>query len=135
MAFLIWGDQYKVNIAEVDTQHKRLFDMVNEMHEAMKSGKAEAVLGKILDGLLQYCATHFATEERLMTTHGYPDYISHKRIHDKLTEEVKELQRRHQSGEPVLSFEVMEFLRKWLQSHILGADKMFGPYLKSKGVK
>jgi hemerythrin len=135
MGFLVWGDQYKTNIAEVDAQHRKLFDMVNEMHDAMKSGKGDAVIGKTLEGLLQYCATHFATEERLMSAHGYPDYASHKKAHDELTQKTKDLEKKYKGGEPVLSFDVMDFLKKWLQNHILGTDKKFGPFLNSKGVK
>ncbi len=135
MGFLVWGDQYKTNISEVDAQHRKLFDMVNEMHDAMKSGKGDAAIGKILEGLLQYCATHFATEERLMSAHGYPDYTSHKKAHDELAQKTKELEKKYKAGEAVLSFDVMDFLKKWLQNHILGTDKKFGPFLNSKGVK
>jgi hemerythrin len=33
------------------------------------------------------------------------------------------------------SMEVMEFLKNWLNDHILGTDKKYGPHLASKGVK
>lgn len=135
MSFLDWNEQYEVNIAEVDEQHKRLFSMVNEMHEAMKMGRGDEVTGKILKGLIDYCGYHFITEERLMNAHGYHDYITHKKAHDELTEQTKRLYARYTAGEPVLSFELMDFLKKWLRNHILGMDKAFGPYLKAKGVR
>ena len=33
------------------------------------------------------------------------------------------------------SSEVLFFLSDWLKNHILGTDKAYVPYLKSKGVK
>jgi hemerythrin len=135
MAFLTWGDQYKVNIAEIDTQHKKLFDMVNEMHDAMRSGKGNDAMGKILTGLLDYVGTHFKTEEKLMTTHGYTDYTKHKQEHDALTKQALDLHNQFNEGKPVLSFDLMNFLKNWLSNHILGTDKKYMPFLSGKGVK
>ncbi|MCX8070655.1 MAG: bacteriohemerythrin [Thermodesulfovibrionales bacterium] len=135
MPFLVWDDRYKVNIAEIDMQHKRLFDMVNDMHKAMKSGSADDIIGIILEQLINYCDIHFVTEEKYMSLHNYPDFISHKKAHEYLTKKTHELYLKFKSGEKVLSFDVMDFLKDWLQNHILSVDKKFGPYLISKGVK
>jgi hemerythrin len=135
MAFLTWGDQYMVNIAEIDAQHKKLFDMVNEMHDAMRAGKGDDVIGRTLDGLLGYVKTHFATEERYMTQHGFPEYAAHKKEHEDLTAKALDLHKQFKEGKPVLSFDVMDFLKTWLQNHILGTDKKYGPFLNSKGIK
>lgn len=135
MAFLTWSDQYLVHIAEIDNQHKKLFDMVNEMHDSMRAGKGNEVLGKVLKGLTDYVKTHFATEERLMTMHGYSDYAKHKQEHDKLTQAALALYNDFVAGKPVVTFELMTFLKNWLSDHIQGTDKKYGPFLNSKGVK
>jgi len=51
-----------------------------------------------------------------------------------LVEQVTALQKKHDEGEKVLTDELMNFLRDWLQGHLLVRDKVFGPYLNSKGV-
>ncbi|NTU41777.1 MAG: hemerythrin family protein [Nitrospirales bacterium] len=135
MAFLTWGDQYMVHIAEIDTQHKKLFDMVNEMHDSMRAGKGYEAMGKILKGLTDYVKTHFATEERLMTAHGFPGYVKHKNEHDKLTQAALALYSDFEAGKPVLTIDLMTFLKNWLSDHILGTDKQYGPFLNSKGIK
>jgi len=61
-----------VNIQSIDEQHKKLVALVNNLNDAMSSGKGQLIMGKILDDLVAYTKTHFATEERLMTTHTYP---------------------------------------------------------------
>lgn len=134
MALFIWSDKYSVNIKEIDNQHKRLVDMLNALHEAMKAGKGNEVVGKTLTELIQYVGTHFAAEEKLMATHSYPEYNAHKAEHAKLTQKTAELQKSFQQGAPVLTVEVLNFLKDWLQNHILGTDKKYGPFLNSKGV-
>ncbi|MBZ0155386.1 MAG: bacteriohemerythrin [Alphaproteobacteria bacterium] len=135
MAFLTWSDQYKVNVANIDAQHRKLFDMVNEMHDAMRVGKGNEVIGTILANLLGYVKTHFAEEERLMSSNGYPDFSRHKQEHDKLTQKALDLHKQFTEGKPVLSFDVMNFLKSWLSDHILGTDKKYGPFLNGKGIK
>lgn len=134
MALLEWSDKYSVNIKEMDEQHKKLFNMVNELHDAMKGGRGKEALGGIFAGLIQYVGTHFAAEERLMNAHAYTGYIAHKAEHDKLTKKALELQKSFQEGTPVVTMEVMNFLKDWLQNHILGTDKKYSQFLNSKGV-
>lgn len=134
MALFEWSDKYSVNIKQIDEQHKKLVDMLNELYEAMKTGKGKEVLGKTLTELIQYVGTHFATEEKLFSTYGYPEYNAHKAEHIKLTQKAIELQKDFQQGAPVLTVEVLGFLRDWLQNHILGTDKKYSQFLNSKGI-
>ena len=134
MALFVWSDKYSVNIKEIDNQHKKLVDMLNSLHDSMKAGKGNEVLGKTLMELIQYVGTHFATEEKLLSTNGYPEYNAHKAEHTKLTQKAIELQKDFQQGAPVITVEVLGFLKDWLQNHILGTDKKYSSFLNSKGV-
>jgi len=135
MALLNWKDEYSVNIKEIDDQHKKLVEMINELHEAMVQKKAKEVLGGVLSKLVSYAATHFANEERLMQGNGYPEFAGHKEKHEKMTAKVIALQKDWQAGKAALGIEVSQFLRDWLDKHILGTDKKYAPFLNSKGVK
>lgn len=134
MPLMTWKDDYSVNIAQIDQQHKKLVDLINQLDEAMSQGKAKEVLGKILNDLVGYCASHFKTEEQLMQANGYPDYAEHKDKHDKMTAKVLSLKSEVATGKKLISLEVMKFLEQWLDKHILGTDKKYGPFLNSKGV-
>lgn len=134
MAMFEWKDEYSVNIKEIDDQHKQLVAMVNELHEAMMQQRAKDALGGLLNKLVSYCANHFAVEERLMETHGYPDFASHKAKHEKMTAKVAALQSDFKSGKVNLTIEVSQFLKDWLDKHILGTDKKYAAHLNSKGV-
>ncbi|MEW6426531.1 MAG: bacteriohemerythrin [Thermodesulfobacteriota bacterium] len=134
MGLMTWKADYSVGIAEIDQQHKKLIDMINTLNDAMSKGKAKDVLSALLTDLVSYTKTHFAREEKLMGEHGYPDFADHKDKHAKMAAKVLALQEEVQRGKAMISMEVMKFLEQWLDKHILGTDKKYGPYLNSKGV-
>ena len=135
MAFFNWENRFSVGIAEIDTQHQKLVQMLNELYDAMKAGKGNDAVGKILGGMIQYTASHFATEEGYMKLHGYPDFATHKRKHDSLTQQVLDLQKQFNAGQAALSLKVGAFLKDWLVNHISGTDMLYSPYLRTKGLK
>ena len=91
-------------------------------------------LRKTLSGLINYTATHFNDEERMLTTHAYPGLAAHKAEHAKLVKQVLELQQKFKDGQVMVTHEVMTFLKDWLIKHIQGDDKKYGVYLNSKGI-
>ena len=135
MAFMSWKEEFETNVWEVDTQHRKLLDLLNRLFDAMKVGKGKDVLGPILKELINYTVYHFGTEERLFQQHGYPGLEKHKKEHDDLTRKALELKSAFESGNQTITIEVLNFLRNWLNVHILQEDKKFGPFLNSKGVR
>jgi hemerythrin len=129
-----WSDKYSLGIPSIDQQHKKLVGMLNELFDAMKEARGNDVLGKTLNGLIDYTKTHFAYEERLMQQHAYQDFVAHKERHDELTKQVLETADQFAAGRVGLSTQTAQFLKEWLASHIMGTDKEYAPLLKSKGV-
>jgi hemerythrin len=134
MAFIDWSNSLSVDIKELDDQHKKLIELINQLNDAMKVGKGKDVIGKVLGSLIVYTKSHFATEERLMQTHSYPSYIIHKKAHDDLTKQALDLQKKFEAGNLAITIEVMGFLKDWLSKHIMNTDKQYSPFLKGKGV-
>lgn len=135
MAFVQWDQKLSVGIMQIDTQHKKLVSMVNEMYEAMSQGKGNEVVGKVLNDLFTYTKTHFAAEEKLMQANGYPDFAAHKTLHDQFTKQVGDMQADFKAGKVALSTKVAAFLKDWLVKHIMGIDQKYAPFLQGKGVK
>ena len=77
MALLTWQEKYSVGIKEIDNQHKQLIDMINELNDAMLAKRGKEVLMSVLNKLAAYCVTHFTNEEKMMSTHDYPDFAEH----------------------------------------------------------
>ena len=135
MSLIQWKDDYSVNVKEIDAQHQQLVNMVNQLHAAMREGKANQVLQDLLKKLIDYTGYHFSTEEKLMQTYNYPGYIYHKKEHDDLTKKVLEFQQKYQQNSTGLGVQMMEFLKSWLVDHIQGTDKKYSRFFNDHGIQ
>ena len=135
MAYFEWSDHLKINNEEIDRQHQVLVALLNKMNVALSQGKGNKVIGGILVDLSLYTKTHFAAEENLMITHGYPKYEVHKKEHENLAKLVMDLFNKFNTGEPVSAVVVGKFLKDWLNNHIKKTDMQLGAFLNSKGVR
>lgn len=133
--FMPWNNNLSVQIKQIDDQHKKLVGMVNELHRAMKSKKSNAVMGGILDRLIEYTATHFATEEKLFAKYGYPEEKPHVEMHKKLVAQALDIQKKFKAGNALISMELMDFLKDWLVNHIQKTDMKYSSFLRGHGVK
>jgi hemerythrin len=132
MALIKWKEEYSVKVPEIDEQHKKLIDLINQLADAMSVGKGRDVLKAVLAELVDYTEYHFRTEEGLLREHGYPGQDRHFQAHEQLTARAAELRALFEGGEARLSIDVMLFLSDWLNRHILGEDKQYAPYLAGK---
>ena len=130
MSIATWDQSYETGHPTVDTQHQKLFGMVNELHEAIVAKRANDVLAPTLEKLAKYTVEHFRTEEGFMTKINYPRLSEHRQKHQQLTKEVQELIEKYRSGKAVLSITLSSFLAKWLQHHIKEDDFALVKYLK-----
>jgi hemerythrin len=117
---LAWDSSFSTGVQKFDDQHKVLFNMVNDLHDAMQQKRTKEAIGQILRGLADYTVSHFADEETAFAKTRYPDEANHKLLHKNLVDQVVELIGKFQSGETVLTQDVITFLQKWLIEHIKG---------------
>jgi hemerythrin len=134
MALINWSDSLSVNVKEIDLQHRKLIDMINELNEAMRVGKGKESLGKILNGLISYTATHFKQEERYFDKYGYPDTVNHKKEHVAFVKKVTDFKDGFENNNLAVTMEVMNFLSDWLKNHIKGTDKKYSKFFNEKGL-
>jgi len=135
MPIITWTDSFSVKVVEIDNQHKKLVEMINRLYEAMKVGKSKDVMGEILDNLITYTATHFKTEEKYFDLYHYPEKETHKAEHEKFVETVTKFKNDFESGNAIISIEVMNFLKEWLTNHINGSDKQYTKCFNDQGLK
>lgn len=135
MSLMTWKPEYSVGVAKFDTQHKRLIDLLNTMHDAMMKGQGQGALEPTLAELIRYTQTHFEDEEKAFAATGYPESFQHRQEHQALIKQVADIKKRFDAGEIALSLATTAFLQDWLQNHILGTDKRYGPFLNQHGVR
>jgi len=122
VAYLIWRNDLNTGIEVIDSQHKRIVDMINRLDLAQTQG--HAVVGKVIEELVDYTVSHFAFEESLMESAGYQFSRAHKRIHDLFIKRVSGYRTRYEQGEDIAE-ELKDLLSRWLFSHILNEDENY----------
>ena len=128
MPRVIWDESFSVDVAEIDKQHKRWIEIINELHETLLGGEGvRDVTIKTLRDMIDYVGYHFAFEEEYMQKNSFVDYPAHKAMHDDFVARIDKLYQDEMAGEMVLNTQVMKMLVSWLQNHILSEDKKYSP--------
>lgn len=127
---IIWKDEiHSVHNETIDTQHKRLVEMINELDQAVTSGKEYQIVNKVLEQALEYTVYHFQTEEDLMEQASFPEREQHTAEHEAFKRKVKQLQKRETNLDILVPIELLMYLRNWLTKHIQSSDKDLGLFL------
>lgn len=129
MTLINWSTQYSVEVSEMDAEHQKLIGMINDLHDAMKTGQGKVAMSKILGELDDYTKTHFAHEEKLMEEVKYTGLVEQQMQHQKFISKIAEYKTKLES-ENIMTLEVMNFLKDWLVNHITVIDKKYSTYLK-----
>jgi hemerythrin len=135
MAYFEWSDDLSVNVKEIDDEHRKLVGMINTLNDAMLSHKGREAQKATIDAMVDYAATHFAREERYMQEFRYQGYQPHRVEHQKFTAKALELQARADGAGFILTLEIVDFLRAWLQNHIMGTDKRYQACFNEHGLR
>ena len=119
--------EYYTGIAQIDEEHKKLFEIADEAYELYKNefipDKYDHI-AKILNELRDYTKIHFQPEEEYMKSINYKGMFMQKVQHDQFCQKLDELDLEHldENSEEVIQ-EVLTFLTDWLVHHILETDK------------
>jgi len=121
-----WNANFETGIAEIDSQHQRLVELLNLLVSHLTQQSDAPMLNDIFDQLKDYTVVHFATEEALWHEAFAGDAweTGHQAGHAGFVEEVLRL--KAEEGEKPFE-EVIEdivgFLTHWLALHIIESDK------------
>ncbi len=136
MFYTSWNSKYELGIESIDSDHKNLVGITDELIGALSEGKGKEATEPLLKKLSDYTVSHFRREEFLMKSANYADYESHVGQHQQFIAKIKEFQDKHKQGGSSVAVDMMKFLREWLVSHILDTDKKYQTIIKTKmGIK
>ena len=144
MPNLKWDEKFSVKVTELDRQHKRFLDLINQLYESLQHNNNEDTLTAVMkeldtqssavEELMRYAVYHFETEEKYMVKYQYPEYEHHKREHEIFTRKIKSLKKNFDDGKAIHSTKIIKFLINWYREHILGVDKKYGSYFNERGL-
>lgn len=120
-----WNDNLITNEETVDYQHKRLFQVVNDLINACnQSDTPNGLLVEVaLDELLKYAGYHFNDEERIFENYKFQGLEEHKLEHYDFVTLMINFKIRFDKGEEIAD-ELIKFMHQWLINHIMTKDKV-----------
>jgi len=129
MALMEWTAALQLGLDDIDAQHKKLVDTINQLDDAMGAGQEMQVLGDILGHLLTYAKSHFEYEENMLKENNYKAYPAHKAEHDAVIEKLGFMHQAYIANQAPDNQQVLMFLKIWLEDHIMETDKAYLPCL------
>ncbi|CAD5119114.1 DgyrCDS7758 [Dimorphilus gyrociliatus] len=102
-----WSNEFEVFYANLDDEHRGLFDGIFACGEANTAENYGALVEKV--------KTHFANEEKMMSSSNYANFATHKQAHDEFVGKCGGLS-------APLSDDNLIYLQQWLVDHIKGID-------------
>lgn len=132
MAFVKWSEAMSVGVSRLDRDHKILIGLINRLDEASAGDDdATRLIAEVLEMLVSYTIFHFSREEAVMEACGYSALGHHHEEHVALTREVRDWQQRfRENAESVAPMDMLQFLKGWLNHHILLQDMAYRPFVE-----
>lgn len=131
MNALGWTDALSVRHKQIDADHKRLLEAINQLMRAAESGHGKEVCDREFDRLIAATWEHFTLEESLMHAHQTPDTAQHKREHAKLIDELIILKSHYDAGTMTIPENMQAALYRWLSQHIIECDKPLADHIRA----
>ena len=126
--YIEWHQGNSVHVEILDAQHRKLFDIVNDLIDEFEMGAPKLL--PIIRDLVDYLAVHFHEEHKVMLESNYPDFMKHSQEHQKFTAKVEEFLKKYQEGNADLGLEMIVFMKEWVFNHTTRLDIKYGEHLR-----
>jgi hemerythrin len=126
-----WNDKYSVKVPSLDEQHKKFFDITNQIIDVLEKPHNPALKERLILLLVKlgiYAQYHLDYEENCINRYKCKGCETHPGAHALYRSKVKNyLQQVQIEGTDIykLSGEVAEFSQTWLSTHILHKDREY----------
>jgi hemerythrin len=106
----------------VDEEHRELIALINSLYESMQARDDGPDVVEFLGEIYARIASHFALEELIMRRHDYDQYHDHKRDHEALLEEIRDIMDDYEDGKLLDHEELARRLDRWFSEHFRTRD-------------
>lgn len=124
MDFFSWRESFNTGIDEVDAQHRRFLECLNDCQRQFAGKTIEKVDSGLLFKLKGYAEEHFAYEEEFMLLRGYEGRPAQVRQHQFFRSQMEALEAEVEKGNQNATA-LLSFLRDWFLTHILEEDRKY----------
>lgn len=119
---LEWRDEFRIGIQEVDYEHQTLIAAINALHEPVTERSQPNAVAAFLGELHGLISAHFALEEKVMRASKYARYAEHKRDHERLLDEIREIMDAYEVRHHLRIDELRDALNVWFGHHFRTHD-------------
>jgi len=130
-----WKDSYSVGNEELDSQHHKLLDLINEISDVTDTGPSKASCFALLNAMVRYAQEHFTAEERYLEENAYPKYLSQKGSHENFVQETFSMAQELDEQGLLTLGGIIIYLEDWYRDHILGFDQDYKTFFEKQAVK
>ena len=130
MTLLVWRDQYRIGIAEVDHEHQELIGLINEVHAALEADRSSERVEEFLGEIYARISAHFALEEKDMRAHRYPEVEQHKADHERLLDDIRDIMDDHSESGVLDDQAFSQRLATWFGDHFKTYDARLHTFLR-----
>lgn len=134
MPIVTWCEEYSVNVKEIDIQHQKMLQLVNNLHSAVEARIGKNDLKDLLVELVEFTRMHFSTEEKYMKKYDYPELVKHHKEHKMLLQHLDDLVKAVSKGNYPTFYSDYDVSTDWALIHISEHDKGLGAFLNTKDV-
>lgn len=129
-----WRNEFSTNIPEIDSQHKKLFEIGTRLYDivALKDETDHYdEITAILDELKDYTDYHFGFEENVLKQRGYEQFETHKMEHDFFVKKLRKIEASDfDENQSESMIKMVTFVADWISAHILQSDAHYAACLK-----
>lgn len=121
-----WGENFLTGLTDVDDQHHKLVDLINQFGDLLSENELKIDdIQNVLRELADYSKYHFTEEEEMMLSIGIDarHFNYQKQEHDSFIEQVLNMGSNVDFDSATEPEQLLNFLIHWLAYHILGVDQ------------
>ncbi|MCB9946251.1 MAG: hemerythrin family protein [Rhodospirillaceae bacterium] len=128
-----WLSAYQIGNDKIDEQHEIFLSLVNKLAIDVRNGEGEEQIHTTFSQIVEFAAFHFSDEERLMQEHHFPEYETHKRLHEKIIQTLGEYFVLYQEGQLAIE-DLVRFIVNWFARHTVCEDSKIGNFIAERSV-
>ena len=113
----------------LEKEHQQLIDLLDALDNCISKGGSANQAYDYLCDFVALAEEHFKNEDEIMEAYKYPDFISHKKEHADLLEQLFILKNKLDNGHTPFGKDYMQLLRRWLEVHLFDADNRLENFL------
>ncbi len=130
-----WSESLSVSVMQIDEQHKRLVEAINELNSKLQARSSQEELTRTIEGIVFLASDNMRLEEEMMQEFLFPGFTAHLLRHAEVSATLHKLRALSEQVGFVLAPEIPVILMNCMSSHIRDVDCRYSACFNGKGMR